>query len=139
MLSGLKKEFPGSFAVIYRHVPLDYHKRAYAAARASECAGAQGRFEAYHDALFANGDMLDTISFDRLARGVDMPDMKAFSACAARTDPVPAIDRDKALGLDSLKISGTPTVAMNGKLYPFAPPMAELRAILKKASEARSR
>ena len=133
LLDTLKKEFPGAFSVSYRHFPLAYHKRAYPAARASECAREQGKFAAYHDALYHNSDALDTLSFDRIAADVGVADLLAFRKCVNTTTPHPVIARDLVIGNDSLQVGGTPTFIMNGKVYSYLPPMDELRAVFGKA------
>lgn len=47
-------EYPDQFGIIYRHFPLNQiHQHAHKMAEASEAAASQGRFWAYHDALYA--------------------------------------------------------------------------------------
>lgn len=41
---------------VFRHLPLESHSQAFAAARAAYCAGEQGRFWQYHDPLFTRED-----------------------------------------------------------------------------------
>ena len=134
MLTRLEKEYPGALAVSYHYLPLPYHKRAYDAARAAECAADQGRFEPMHDAIFANFSSLDTISFERLGPGAGIPDLQRFASCVRDLSPVARVDRDRALALDTLKIRGTPTMLLNGKMYNFAPPMKEFTDMIKEAS-----
>lgn len=133
LLDTLAKEYPGAFSVSYRHFPLDYHKRAYPAARASECARDQGKFEAYHHALYTRSDDLDTLSFDRLAREVGVGNLAAFNKCVSDTTSHPVVARDLAISKDSLRLGGTPTFIMNGKIYSYLPPMNELRSLLANA------
>lgn len=48
----LSHESDGRITVVFRHFPIEsIHPHAFAAAVAAECAGEQGRFRAYHDAL----------------------------------------------------------------------------------------
>lgn len=54
----LAADNPGKFSVSYHYVPLRYHRMAYPAARAAECAADQGKFAAYHDLLFSAFDSL---------------------------------------------------------------------------------
>jgi hypothetical protein len=44
-LQQVRRAYPKDVAVVFRHWPLPYHKLAYPAARAAECAADQGRFE----------------------------------------------------------------------------------------------
>lgn len=135
MVKQLSKEYPGKIAVSYHYVPLPYHAMAYPAARAAECAADQGRFEAYHNILFEKFDSLETVSFNALAKEVGVPELEKFAACNARTDPIPRVDSDRALALDTLQIKGTPTVIVNGLMYSFAPPLPELRKMAENARD----
>jgi protein-disulfide isomerase len=133
ILQQLNAEFPGQIAISYHYVPLRYHPLAYPAARAAECAAAQGRFEAYHDILFSRFDSLRADSFNEIATEAGVPDTKQFAACASRTDSVPRISADRTLAMDTLHIIGTPTVIVNAMMYAFAPPLGELRRMVKDA------
>ncbi len=49
----IRSQYGDQVAVVYRHFPLtSIHPHAWRAAVAAECAGAQGKFEAFHDVLF---------------------------------------------------------------------------------------
>jgi protein-disulfide isomerase len=133
IIKQLDKEFPGKLAISYRYVPLPYHPLAYPAARAAECAAQQGRFAAYHDLLFDRFDSLGTASFNDVATKAGVPNAKAFAQCNSHTDSIPRINSDRALAMDTLHISGTPTVIVNGMMYAFAPPLGELRKLVKGA------
>jgi len=132
-LQKLRSEYPRDFAISYHYAPLPYHAYAYPAARAAECAAEQASFVAYHDALFASFDSIGVISFTELARRAHVPNLAKFAACASRKEPVRRIDADKSLAFDTLNISGTPTVLVNGQMYAFAPRIAELRQMIERA------
>ena len=61
-LQAIRAKYPDRVAVVYRHFPLADHPHAMQAALASECAAAQGRFERFHDILFAAPDSISLIS-----------------------------------------------------------------------------
>lgn len=136
MLQKLRKEHPGAMAVSYHYAPLPYHQLAYPAAKAAECAAAQGKFEPYHDALFANFDSLTAASFAHIAAQVNMPDLAAFAACMNQTDSVARINADRALSFETLQIRGTPTLIVNGMMYAFAPPPGDLKKMIAVAEAA---
>jgi protein-disulfide isomerase len=102
-------------ALLYRHWPLPNHRFAFPAARASECAAKQGRFEAFHDVLFAQQDSLPAKSFAQFAREAGDPNLAAFERCASSQQPVVAIERDLA---EARRIggTGTATIVINGML-----------------------
>ncbi len=135
----IRNKYPNDVQVVFRNWPLSYHRFAYPAARAAECAGAQGQFEAYHDALYQKQDSLGLKSFMSFARDAGVADTGAFATCASRTGPVIAIDIDSAAAR-KLGGRGTPTLLINGLRLPGAPDSASLNrlviAAIKSATSA---
>jgi protein-disulfide isomerase len=102
-----------SFAVLYRHWPLERHRFAEPAARASECAGIQGRFEQMHDSLFSMQAKLGVIPWSELASGAGVKDLRAFEQCMA-SDSVPGSILADAIAAKRLGARGTPAVVVSG-------------------------
>lgn len=76
----LLERFDGKVLFAYRHFPLEsIHPHALKAAEAAECAGAQGRFWAMHDLLFANQAHLELSDLTAYARRLDL-DQATFTA-----------------------------------------------------------
>jgi protein-disulfide isomerase len=123
---------PEDVALVYRHWPLSYHRFAYPAARAAECAAEQGRFEPYAFLLFEQQDSLGLISFVDLARRVGVVDIAAFEACRGSRDPVPAIDTDAALA-KQMRFHGTPTIIINGLYLATTPDSVALEGHIREA------
>lgn len=136
-LRDLRNAYPDEVAVVYRHFPLSNHEHAAAAARASECAGAQGRFEPFHDALFASQDSIGAISWDRFASEAGVKDLAAFRACTMNSAPSPALARDSAAG-GRLRVSGTPTLLINDQRFQGALPPPILDEHVRRALARRS-
>jgi protein-disulfide isomerase len=120
-------------ALVFLHWPLDYHRFAYPAARASECAAAQGQFAAYHELLYAKQDSLGLKSFHDIGVDARVPDMRQFDQCNRSTNTVARIDADIA---DAIAVggTGTPTIIVNGFRYGRSPTRGQLDSVL--ASEA---
>jgi protein-disulfide isomerase len=96
----------GKVLLAFRELPLDIHPFARKAAEGALCAGRQGKFWLFHDALFADQQALDTPSLRGHAVRLGL-DAKAFDEClGGQTAAVVAADRQNA---DSFGISGTPT------------------------------
>lgn len=133
-LRALRSAHSSEVAVVYRHFPVDGHTHAVAAARASECAGAQGRFEAYHDALFAARDSIGRVPWERFAAEAGVRDLAGFRACAGGSGTVPALVRDSAAGRE-LRVSGTPTLLINELRLVGTPPMDSLESYVRAASD----
>lgn len=131
-LRALREAYPNDVTVLYRHYPLPYHPHAIAAARASECAAAQGRFEAFHDALFARQDSIGRIPWTRFAEAAGVSDSLAFRSCAGASGPVPALERDTIAGR-RVEVSVTPTLLLNDLRIDGAVPLDTLLALVNRA------
>jgi protein-disulfide isomerase len=110
---------------VYRQFPLSFHPFAEKAAEASECAGEQGKFWEYGDALFAlKGHMTDD-TFSRLAQKLGL-DWMSFGLClsSGKYASVVAAQRDEG---GKKKIKGTPTFWLNGKRFDGSVPVNALR------------
>lgn len=136
-LKDVRGRYPGQVAVVYRHFPLPSHDYAVAAARASECAGAQGRFEAFHDALYAAQADIGKRPWTSFAAEAQVPDTAAFARCAAQKGRLPVVDRDMEAGR-KLKVAGTPTLLINGMRLQGAVPADTLDAFIQRALMART-
>jgi protein-disulfide isomerase len=82
-----------------------------------------------HDLLYQKQDSLGFIPFNELAQRSGVPDLARFGDCYADTNPVPTIESDRILA-DSLKLSGTPAIIIDGRLYPNPPDSAQLDKLI---------
>jgi protein-disulfide isomerase len=122
MLQHLREDHP-KLSIVFKHFPLssqcnsevkrDLHPLSCGAAFASEAARRQGKFWEYHDALFAATDPLDGPTLEKLATAVGL-DINQFAADLAAESTKAKAAADVALG-NKMKISGTPTIFLNGK------------------------
>ena len=104
-------------AIVYRHYPLrNIHPFAYAAAIASECAAAQGRFKSYYDLLFSEQSLLGTKSWMDFARDAGVSDTVTFRRCLSGPIARSRVDQDIRDG-GALAITGTPTLIVNGYVF----------------------
>jgi protein-disulfide isomerase len=78
----LKREYvdTGKLRYTSRDLPLPTHDFALPAAVASRCAGEQGRFWEYREALFASQSLLGTEPYGRIASGLGL-DVERLEAC----------------------------------------------------------
>lgn len=128
-LPSLFHRFADSIAVVYRHWPLEYHHLAYPAARAVECAAAQGRFGEFQDELYARQGTPWFSRFAEVAKAVDVRDHDAFNACVSSALPVPSIDAGRELAR-RYRARGTPAFAVNGMFYSETPDSAGMDKII---------
>lgn len=116
----ISRTFPDDVAVVWRHLPLENHPFALAAARASVCAGEERRFEAMHSQLFLMQDSLGVVSWTSLALRAGIVDTAAFSSCLLRADTQARIDNDRAAAR-AVHAVATPTLLVNGLEYVGVP------------------
>lgn len=115
ILSALQEQHGERLALVYRHLPLEMHPHAHAAAEAAEAAGAQGKFWPMHDALFEHQAQLGPGQFGLLAREVGVDGARFDEDIAAqryREQIQEQASEGKALGA-----SGTPSFFINGERY----------------------
>jgi len=137
-LDSLRNEFPHQVAVVYRHFPLRIHPHAIAAARASECAGEQGRFWEMHDALYRGQDSIGQVKWARYASIAGVKDSLAFTGCMDRTVDDMGIREDTAAG-NRLGVTATPTLLINESRVVGSPPLEALREHVRRALEPERR
>ena len=113
--------------IVFRELPI-LAESSRAAARASLLAASQGKFGAFHDALYAAGPVSDaTIASASARAGVDVRQAAAFRARA---------DAEIAQNLKvagQLGLSGTPSWVVGDRVLAGALPLAELEAAIKAA------
>lgn len=124
-LPAVRAKHGSDLAVVYRHWPLQYHRQAYPAARAAECAGMQGRFEPFLDAVFAQQDSLGAKPMSAFALEAGVTDASAFEACTAAPDSLPRIASDIAAIME-IGGRGTPAVLFEGMHLGQVPDAKEL-------------
>lgn len=131
-LRDLRLKYPNDLAVVFRHFPLPTHAAAATAAKASECAGRQGRFEAFHDALFAEQDSIGLLSWQEFARRAGNVEPGEFERCLTDSAAVTAIDRDLRAG-KRLGVTVTPTLLVNRIRIRGTPSRDALEDLVKEA------
>lgn len=105
----LKKDYidTGKVRFISRDYPLDFHPQAMPAARASRCAGDQGKFWELRETLVKNASQLSPAYITQQAAALKL-DMKQFDTCLKGTQYDSAINKDMTEG-NGFAVNGTPT------------------------------
>ncbi len=112
---------------VFKDLPLSIHPQAAKAAEAARCAGEQGRYWDYHDALFAASALHDAI-FEELARSIGL-NVGRFQECLASRRQRAAVEADVRQA-QALGISGTPAFLINGILLSGAQPLEAFTRII---------
>jgi len=124
---------------VYRSFPLSaIHPQATEAAQAAECAGEQGRFWEYADALFGSQDALRGSGsagpfLAYLASRVGL-DVERFQTCLSAHRYEGRIRSQVADG-KSEQIEGTPTIFVNGKRLVGSLPFEQLDRLVRSAGK----
>ncbi len=130
-LKELLTKYQGQIKLAYRDFPLEaLHSHAETAAEASRCAGEQGKFWEYHDALYADQKKLDRTDLLETARKHGL-DAKSFESCLATGKFKAQVEHDIQDGARA-GVSGTPGFFINGVFLNGAVPAAEFEQIINR-------
>ncbi len=115
ILTRVLEEYAGKVNLVFKQFPLDSHKNAAPAARASVAAQAQGKFWELADQLFEHQRELSTDKIRELAKAAGL-DLGKFDVDLAAPSVQERVESDKKEGT-SLGIQGTPSLFINGRAY----------------------
>lgn len=102
-------ESRGDIRVVWKNAPfVQQHPQAQAAAEAALCAGRQGQYFNYHDALFAQTSLADAQVFSAVAIGLGL-DESAFQICTETHATAPLVRRTTEEAV-ALELTGVPTI-----------------------------
>ena len=109
----LVEAYPNDLQIVYKHYPLNFHKNARPAAKASVAAGKQGKFWEMHDKIMAKYNGLSEPYYIESAGEIGL-DVEQFKADMADSSTQAMVDEDMKLAGRS-GVRGTPTIFINGK------------------------
>lgn len=128
----LRRWYTKDLAVVYRHLPIPFHKFAYPAALAAECGARANRFEAIHDALFAQPDSIGQKRWTRFALDAGIADTSGFALCMEDKSVGAAVRRDSVAAV-ALGVTATPTFLINNVVVSGNVGFAALNGYVKAA------
>lgn len=127
-LDRVRNDYGDRIRLTYKQFPLPSHPQAGAAAEASLCAAAQGKFWEMHDELFAEQRLVSEEAFAEIAKRAGL-DLSSFDACLSAHDRSGELAADKA-DAASLGIGSTPTFFINGRMFVGSKSYEALRDIV---------
>jgi protein-disulfide isomerase len=127
-LKEVRRLYGDKIRVVYRDYPGPNHPQAAPAAEAAQCAGDQGTFWEYHDALFNHQATGTGWDFESLARELGLQ-VGEFSTCLNTGRYREEVRKDLQDGL-ALGITSTPTFFINGRPLVGAQPLAEFSRLI---------
>jgi protein-disulfide isomerase len=134
----LKQRYGDQIALVYRHFPLAGHRNAYAAAVATECAAAQGRFEAFHDVVYGQQKLLGLKTFSQFASESGVANIPAFEACMKDSSAAAAIEAD-VRAANAIGATGTPAIVVNGWHFLGGATMDQLDSVTRALTSEKPR
>jgi protein-disulfide isomerase len=130
------KEYPNDVKIVWRNMPLDFHKEAPLAAEAALEAFAQGgnkAFWKYHDTLFANQKALQRADLEKYAADVGL-DVERFKAALDSGKHKEKVQKDIEIA-KKIGVSGTPAFTVNGYFVSGAQPFQQFDKAIKLAQK----
>lgn len=103
---------PKTVKVVFKNMPLNFHKMARPAAYAALAAHEQGKFWEFHDRLFTE-KQLSTEKIDNIAAALKL-DMKKYMADKQSPEIIGKVEKD-IKDAENAGVTGTPTVFINGR------------------------
>lgn len=122
------KAYPNDVKIAFKHMPLDFHKEAMPAAKASLAAHKQGKFWEYQTALFENQAKLSAAFYEETAKNLGL-NVDQFKKDAASPEIEAQVKEDMALGQQN-GIQGTPGFFVNGVAVKGAYPFEHFKMII---------
>jgi protein-disulfide isomerase len=129
-------KYKDSVRIVFRHLPMGFHRDAALAAEAAVAAAEQGKFWAFHDQVFAHFGRLARADLEQFARAAGL-DLSAFRAALDERRYRDAVIAEAAAA-EALGVSGTPTLFINGAPISGAPGVEVMDRVID-AHLARSR
>jgi protein-disulfide isomerase len=129
VIQQLRERYPEQVNWRFKDLPLTaIHPGAQSAAEAARCAGEQGKFWEYRDALF-KADQVTLDMHKGVAESLGL-DGEPFMRCMASGKYREAVETD-GQEAEALGISGTPTFVINGIVLAGAQPLEEFTRVIE--------
>jgi protein-disulfide isomerase len=106
---------PKDVRLVYKYFPIPAHPYAYLSAEAAAFAQSKNKFWELHDILFARQKTMTREEILNWASEIGL-DADALDAAWQQSTYAARVKRDEAEG-DALKVEGTPTLYINGRIY----------------------
>lgn len=127
------KEYPNDVKLVFKNLPLSFHKNARSAAQAALAAGKQGKFWEFHDELFKNQQGLGEAQYLEIAKKLKL-DEAMFKKDMQSEEISKMIDEETAVA-NKLSFQGTPGFVVGGVPVRGAYPFEHFKAIIDRLLE----
>ncbi len=113
LLTQVLEKNPQTVKLVFKNMPLQFHKMAMPAARAALAAQKQGKFWEFHDRLFAAQRELNPKTIMKIAQDLKL-DIPRFEKDMSSPEIQTSINKD-LMEAQQAGVTGTPTVYINGR------------------------
>ncbi len=127
VFQALMASYPNQIRFVYRDFPI-FGDSSVAAAEAAACAGAQGAYWEFHDAIFSGQYELGRAAYEQYAADLGL-DTAAFSACMENHTYREDVMTDYYAGVN-VGVQSTPTFFINGRIVIGALPFENFKALI---------
>lgn len=132
VLPQIRQRYPDQVRLVFVDYPLNnIHPNSFIAAEAAHCAGDQGHYWPYHDALFDRQADLQIEIFTEIAAGLSL-DVEPFDTCL-QEGKFSNLVRQSIQQAEALGLSGTPAFLVNGQPLMGAQPFEVFAALIEEA------
>ena len=131
-IAQLEEHYGKDVRIVFKHLPLPFHKEAEPAARAAYAAQQQGKFWLMHDLIFARQRDLksqDPELWIALANEAGIKDIKRFEKDMNSQAAHDKVEADKKLAAE-VGARGTPTFFVNGIKLVGAQPLNKFKELI---------
>ncbi|MGB8251919.1 MAG: thioredoxin domain-containing protein, partial [Anaerolineaceae bacterium] len=129
VMQPLMQNYEGKIRFVYRDFPLStIHASATATAEAANCAGDQGKYWDFFDAVFSGTDTLSDETIQQYATAINL-DIDLFNQCLATHKYQDEVEADFSYAA-ALGVQSTPTFFINGILVIGARPYAVFKSLV---------
>jgi protein-disulfide isomerase len=127
---------PADYSFVVVHRPLDMHRFAVPAARAAECADAQGAFRPFVEAALRQQSTFSSSPWVALAEQGGVEDTALFSACVNDEREFPRVSRGIELAT-RMGVNATPSIIVNGWEVSALPNLASFQRFVDEIKAGR--
>jgi protein-disulfide isomerase len=127
-LRQLRAKYGDKIRLVHMDYPLPFHSHALGAANGARCAGEQGKFWQFRDAMFADQSKLAPTDLKATAKKLGL-NTAQFDACSDKGKFDSQIKGDQAAG-EKLGVDGTPAFFIDGRPLTGAQPIASFEQII---------
>ncbi len=131
-LAAILLKHPKDVRIVFRNLPLAFHKNARELAKIALAAERKGKFWKMHDALFARKEISEA-GWKPIARRLGLR-AEQLESIAARPEIEEQIRTDEAIAA-AFGVQGTPTFFVNGRLLGGAQPLEAFESLIEQELE----